>query len=53
MIEQNRTDPRRDMWSGVGGALDDPQVRAQRGSVRRRRRWFPRIRARIARLVRG
>lgn len=49
MIEPN-ADPRRAIWSDVGGDLDDPAVRASRGDVRRRRR-FPRLRARLRRIL--
>jgi hypothetical protein len=52
MLEQNYTDPRRAYWSGVGGALDDPAIRQQRGTVRKQR-LLPRLRARLRRLIRG
>lgn len=52
MLEQNHADPRRAFWSGTGGALDDEAVRARRGTVRKHR-LFPRLRARLRRLLRG
>lgn len=43
-------DPRRSLWAGAGGAIGDPAERERRGTVRRGRRRFARLRSWIAAL---